>query len=142
MAIKMRVLYNSKKKGMEQLAQAIRAEYELPVNAVDGKIPPAYPCDKERIVIVGVSAKGAVPDNVRLFCGGLDKSRATNVAVLVDGSQDAADALAKVVTSAGTNLVGTKVISFGGFGPFGGGLTDEIKTDVSAWIKDMIANCK
>ena len=44
MAIKMRVLYNSKKKGMEQLAQAIRAEYELPVNAVDGKIPPAYPC--------------------------------------------------------------------------------------------------
>ena len=142
MAIKMRVLYNSNKKGMEQLAQAIRAEYDLPVNAVDGKIPPAYPCDKERIVIVGVSAKGAAPDNVRLFCGGLDKTRATNVALLVDGNQDAADGLAKVVESAGTNLVGTKVISLGGFGPFGGAMTDAIKTDVIAWVKDMVANCK
>lgn len=142
MAIKMRVLYNSKKKGMEQLAQAIRAEYDLPVNAVDSKIPPAYPCDKERIVIIAVSAKGASPENVRTFCSGLDKSRAANVALLIDGNQEAADALGKIVESAGTNLVGSKVISFGGFGPFGGGMTEEIRADVSAWVKEIIANCK
>ena len=138
----MRVLYNSKKKGMEQLAQAIRAEYELPVNAVDSKIPPAYPCDKERIVIIGVSAKGASPENVRTFCSGLDKSRASNVALLIDGNQEAADALGKIVSDAGTNLVGSKVISFGGFGPFGGTMTEEVRADVSAWVKEIIANCK
>ena len=41
MAIKMRVLYESKKKGIAQFAAEIRAKYELPVNAVDNQIPPA-----------------------------------------------------------------------------------------------------
>ena len=58
MAIKMRVLYNSKKKGMAQFAQTIAAKYELPINATSGKFPPEYPCDKERIVVLGLTAKG------------------------------------------------------------------------------------
>ena len=41
MAIKMRVLYESGKKGMAQIATAIKEKYELPVNAVDNQIPPA-----------------------------------------------------------------------------------------------------
>ena len=40
MAIKMRVLYNSKKKGMAQFAQVIAGKYELPINATSGKFPP------------------------------------------------------------------------------------------------------
>ena len=142
MAIKMRVLYNSKKKGMAQMASAIRAEYDLPVNAVDGNFPPAYPCDKERIVILGVSAKGNVADNFRLFCCELNKSRAANVALVVDGDQATADKIAEYITGAGTNLVGTKIINLGGFGPFGGALTDELKGEIIAWVKDMVTSCK
>ena len=56
MAIKMRVLYNSGKKGMAQFANAVKEKYDLPVNAVSGKFPPEYPCDKERIVILAISA--------------------------------------------------------------------------------------
>ena len=40
MAIKMRVLYNSGKKGMAQFADAVKEKYDLPVNAVSGKFPP------------------------------------------------------------------------------------------------------
>ena len=43
MAIKMRVLYNSGKKGMAQFANAVKEKYDLPVNAVSGKFPPEYP---------------------------------------------------------------------------------------------------
>ena len=87
MAIKMRVLYNSGKKGMAQFANAVKEKYDLPVNAVSGKFPPEYPCDKERIVILAISAKSEMPDDLRRFCSGLNKTQAQNVALLVDGKQ-------------------------------------------------------
>lgn len=142
MAIKMRVLYNSGKKGMAQLASEIQSKYGLPVNAVDGKFPPAYPCDKERIVILGLSAKKDVADNVRLFCCELNKTRAQNVALLIDGDQEATDKVAGYITGAGTNLVGVKTISFGGFGPFGGTLSADMKAELLAWVDEMVAGCK
>ena len=88
MAIKMRVLYNSKKKGMGQFAQAISSKYELPINATSGKFPPEYPCDKERIVVLAMTAKGELADDVRRFCAELNKTRAYNVALLIDGDQE------------------------------------------------------
>ena len=148
MAIKMRVLYNSKKKGMAEFAKAVADKYELPINATSGKFPPEYPCDKERIVVLGLSAKGELADDVRLFCSQLEKSRAYNVALLVDGTQDAADKIAEIITTAGpnmgkpgTNLVGVKVINLGGFLMFGGTLTSELKTELLTWVDEMVAGC-
>ena len=148
MAIKMRVLYNSKKKGMAEFAKAVADKYDLPINATSGKFPPEYPCDKERIVVLGLSAKGELADDVRLFCSQLEKSRAYNVALLVDGTQDAADKIAEIITTAGpnmgkpgTNLVGVKVINLGGFLMFGGTLTSELKTELLTWVDEMVAGC-
>lgn len=138
----MRVLYESKKKGMAQIATAIKEKYELPVNAVDNQIPPAYSCDRERIVIIAISAKNDVSDAIRRFCGEFKKERSANVAVLVDGNQAVIDKLSAVISGAGTNLVGTKLISLGGFGPIGGGLSDELKAEILAWVEELVANCK
>ena len=107
MAIKMRVLYNSGKKGMAQFANAVKEKYDLPVNAVSGKFPPEYPCDKERIVILAISAKSEMPDDLRRFCSGLNKTQAQNVALLVDGSTDALGAM----TGKLGNIPGVKVRS-------------------------------
>lgn len=142
MPIKMRVLYNSGKKGMADFASAIQAKYELPVNAISGKFPPEYPCDKERIVVLAVSAKSEMPDDLRRFCGELNKTRAYNVALLVDGKQSDADKIADIIKAAGTNLVGVKVITIPGFLFFGGNLTDELKTELIKWVEDMVAACK
>lgn len=141
MAIKMRVLYDSKKKGVAQFASAISTKYELPVNATSGKFPPEYPCDKERIVILALTAKGELSDSVRRFCAELNKTRAQNVALLVDGDQATADSVAEIIRSAGTNLVGVKVISLGGFLMFGGTLTADMEADLVKWVEDMVAGC-
>ena len=106
MAIKMRVLYASSKKKIASMAQMIKAEFDLPVNAVDKIEQPAYPCDKERIVILMFSLKGEPSDVVRRFCGELNKSRANNVALVVDGPESAANRMKEILTAAGTNVVG------------------------------------
>ena len=142
MAIKMRVLYSSSKKGIAQAAHAIQDKFQLPVNAVDHQIPPAYSCDRERIVILCISAKKDVADAIRLFCAELKKERAANVALLIDGDQAVMDKLSEVISNAGTNLVGTKLINLGGFGPFGGKLTDELQAEILAWTDELVANCK
>jgi hypothetical protein len=138
----MRVLYDSKKKGMAQFAKVIAAKYELAINATSGKFPPEYPCDKERIVILGLSVKGELSDEIRRFCAELNKTRAANVALLVDGDQPTADKIAEIIKNAGTNLVGTKVISFCGFLMFGGTLSPELQTELVAWVEEMVAGCK
>lgn len=142
MAIKMRVLYNSGKKGMAQFANAVKEKYDLPVNAVSGKFPPEYPCDKERIVILAISAKSEMPDDLRRFCGGLNKTQAQNVALLVDGKQADADKIAEAIRAAGTNLVGVKVIMLGGFLFIGGTLDDSRKAELLGWVDEMVAACK
>lgn len=142
MAIKMRVLYSSSKKGIAQAATAIKEKYELPVNAVDHQIPPAYSCNRERIVILCISAKNDVTDPIRLFCSELTKDRAQNVALLIDGNQAVVDKLTEVITAAGTNLVGSKLISLGGFGPIGGTLKDDMKAEILTWAEEMVAGCK
>ena len=59
----MRFLYYSKQAKMKALGQAIKTEFDLSANnnAVD-IIPPAYSCEKERLVILGVSTKGDLPE--------------------------------------------------------------------------------
>ena len=54
MAIKMRVLYASNKSKIADMADIVKQEYDLAINAVD-KIPPAYSCNNERIVILMLS---------------------------------------------------------------------------------------
>lgn len=142
MAIKMRVLYNSSKKGMAQFASAVKEKYELPVNAISGKFPPEYPCDKERIVVLALSIKGEMPDDLRRFCAELNKTRAYNVALLVDGKASDAENVSEIIKNAGTNLVGTKVINLGGFLFLGGTLTDELKAELLSWVEEMVAACK
>lgn len=142
MKIKMRVLYDSPKKGMAQFARVIAEKYELLTNATSGKFPPEYPCDKERIVVLGITAKGELSDDVRRFCAELNKTRAYNVALLVDGNQETADKIADIIKNAGTNLVGVKVISLGGFLMFGGSLTPELQTELVAWVEEMVTAAK
>ena len=97
MAIKMRILYASSKKKISNIANAIKSQYDLAFNSVD-VIPPAYSCDKERIVVLAVSAKGDISDSLRLFCRELTKARAQNVALMIDGDDKAAAKLKETLT--------------------------------------------
>ncbi len=141
MAIKMRVLYASGKKKINNMANAIKAQYDLAFNSVD-VIPPAYSCDKERIVILAISAKGMVSDAVRLFCRELTKARAQNVALLIDGDEKAANSLKEILTEAGTNVIDEVHYVKGGLPIIGGSVKPEEKADLFAWVDRVIANLK
>ncbi|MCQ2386578.1 MAG: hypothetical protein MJ078_07915 [Clostridia bacterium] len=122
---------------MTNIANAIKAKYELAFNSVD-VIPPAYPCDKERIVVLAVSAKKTVPDSLRLFCRDLTKARAQNVALLIDGDKTVSDQLGSILTEAGTNLVSEPL--FVKCGLFGSSPSPEEKTMIFSWIDRIIQN--
>ena len=141
MAIKMRILYASGKKKINNIANAIKAQYDLAFNSVD-VIPPAYSCDKERIVVLAISAKGDVSDSIRLFCRELTKARAQNVALMIDGDEKVAEKLKETLAEAGTNVIDEVLYIKGGMPIFGGSIKPEEKAEIFAWIDRVIANLK
>lgn len=138
MAIKMRVLYASSKKKIVSMAQMIKAEFDLPVNAVDKVEQPAYPCDKERIVILMFSLKGEPSDVVRRFCGELNKSRANNVALVVDGNEAAAKRMKEILSAAGTNVADEVFYVKTGFLSFMDSVKPEEKEALLAWTHRIV----
>lgn len=138
MAIKMRVLYASSKKKISTMANMIKEEFSLPVNAVDKIEQPAYPCDKERIVILMFSLKGEPSDVVRRFCGELNKTRANNVALVVDGTENAAARMKEILAAAGTNVLDEVFYVKTSFLSFLDKITPEEKDALLAWTHKVV----
>ena len=144
MALKMRFLYFSKKAQMKQLAAAIKTEFGLTENnnATD-IIPPAYSCNNERLVILGISGKGELDDMVRRFCGELNKKKAQNVAILIDGDAKLLDNTIEVLKAAGTNVIeNTKLVKFGGLPFIGGKLTEAETKEYLDWAHTIVDSIK
>ncbi len=138
MAIKMRFLYYSKQKKMKALGELIKQEFQLDnINAFD-IIPPAYSCDKERLVILGISAKNDLEDTVRRFCSELNPKKAANVAIVIDGNETAANKVIEALNIAGTNIVGDVQYLTCGF--FNSKLSDDEKAKFITWAHDIVDN--
>ena len=137
MAIKMRFLYYSKQAKMKALGEAIKQEFGLTFNGVD-IIPPAYSCEKERLVILGISVKGDLDDMVRRFCSELNPKKATNVAVIIDGNEAGAAKVMDALKIAGTNIIGEP--QYLACGLFKMKLSDEEKSSLLSWFHDIIDN--
>ncbi len=136
MAIKMRVLcYPENNKKLHTIAEMIKAEYDLNVNSVD-RIPPAYSCDKERLVILATQIKGNLPDNYRLFVRELTKARAANVAIIAAGDEACVAKTKELLHEAGTNVL--EEVKTVKVGLFNTKVTDEEKADILAWVKATV----
>ncbi len=139
MAIKMRVLcYPENNKKLRTIAEMIKAEYDLHVNSVD-RIPPAYSCDKERLVILATQIKGSLPDSYRLFVRELTKARAANVAIISAGDEASVESTKALLHEAGTNVI-ENVMTVQKAGLFNSGVSDQEKSDVLAWVKNTVDN--
>ena len=136
MAIKMRILHYTGKAKLRSIGDIIRSEYDLAINSVDA-IPPAYPCNNERIVILVVSVKDDADDQLRRFLMELTKSRAQNVALITDGKPEGIAKVQRYLKQAGTNIVGEPLyIKAGLFA--GKNLSDTEKSEVLAWVKAAV----
>ena len=103
-------------------------------------IPPAYSCDRERLVVIIASLKSGMPDSFRRFCQELSKDKAQNVALIVDGTEANANMVIDWLKSAGTNVI-ENVLYFpvkGLFAGFSKTLTPEENEKVSAWYDAVI----
>ena len=140
MALKMRFLYYSKKAKIKAMAELVKAEFDLSQNhnAID-IIPPAYSCENERLVILAVSGKGEPEDLVRRFCSELNKKKAQNIALLVDGDEKLANKLLDTLVEAGSN-VNHDVLYFkiGGLPFLGGKVTEEEKKTLLDWTHKVV----
>ena len=129
MAIKMRVLCTPGKKKLVSITQMIKQEFQLNINAAD-VIPPAYSCDKERLLVLIMTLKGDLDSQVRLFCQEINKTRAANTALIIDGKPADAEKLVEILKAAGTNVVDNILYVKGGL-PFLKGVSDEEKTKIN-----------
>ena len=137
MAIKMRVLCYPEKKKLLAIGNMIKAEYELNVNSVD-RIPPAYSCDKERLVILATNIKGSLPDDYRLFVRELTKARAYNVAIIAAGDDACVERTKELIKEAGANVIeDVKKIKMG---LFDNKVTDVEKAEILEWVKNTVAS--
>ena len=137
MAIKMRVLCYPEKKKLLEIGNMIKAEYELNVNSVD-RIPPAYSCDKERLVILATNIKGSLPDDYRLFVRELTKARAYNVAIIAAGDDACVERTKELVKEAGANVIeDVKKIKMG---LFDNKVTETEKAEILEWVKNTVAS--
>ena len=140
MALKMRFLYYSSKGKMKDIAESIKAEFDLSqnANAID-IIPPAYSCENERLVILAISGKGEPDDILRRFCLELNKKKAQNVALLVDGDERIATKLIDALKQTGTNFIdNVKYIKIGGFAFLNGKLTEDEKNNILSWAHNVV----
>lgn len=137
MAIKMRYLYASGKKKFVTIGEIIKQKFSLSVNNAVDVIPPAYPCDKERFVFIGISVKDEPENKVRLFCQQLDKTKAANVALIVDGKESGGNALKDMLIAAGTNVYPEIFYIKGGL-PFLGSLNADEKKALDEWLDRAI----
>ena len=141
MAIKMRILYTASGK-MATLASKLHAEYQLGPNAVDN-IPPAYSCDKERIVFLGLSVKDEPDDSIKRFLGELNPSRAQNVALMMINSTEAgANFVKKILKDAGTNVHEEVFFVKGSFLPFLKSVKPEEEAALIEWSHKVVESLK
>lgn len=142
MALKMRFLYYSSKSKMKSYAEIIKAEFDLAqnFNAID-IIPPAYSCENERLVILAISGKGEPDDMLRRFCSELNKKKAQNVALLIDGDEKMANKLLEVLREAGSNVMDDiKFVKLGGLPIIGSKVSAEEKTSLVEWAHKIVNN--
>lgn len=142
MALKMRFLYYSNKAKIKAMAELIKAEFDLAQNhnAID-IIPPAYSCENERLVILAVSGKGEPEDLVRRFCSELNKKKAQNIALLVDGDEKMANKLLDTLVAAGSNVnKDVLYMKIGGLPFFGGKVSEDEKKKLLDWAHKVVEN--
>jgi hypothetical protein len=137
--MKMRVLYSTGKKKLINIAELITNNYATEkINCMD-TIPPAYSCDKERLVFILASVGKDAPNPLVLFCKELTKARTANVAFVIDGPAEGAKVLTDAVRAAGANVIDDILYIKGGI-PFLGGIKDDEKKAVTEWMDKISAN--
>ena len=135
--MKLRVLTATKKGKLLEIANILSTagNADKPADI----IPPAYSCDRERLVVLVVSAASKMPNAFEIFCKDLGRARAQYVALLIDGTPEKTAPILEWLKSAGANVVDEILYMNGGL-PFKflRNVTDEEKETATAWLQRVL----
>lgn len=122
----------------EQVAKLVEADKAVDV------IPPAYPCDGERLAVIIATVKPNMPESVKRFTRMLKKSLAANIAFIIDGTPENAQQLIDLAKSNDANVIDNNVLYIEGGLPFKflKKVTPEETAKVEAWVKEIRAAMK
>lgn len=140
--MKAQSLYFSKSGNLEKIADVIARDMKCKCD----KIPPAYPCDSENIVFLGVESYSANPDTKLMdFIKTMNAQRARNVAVYAVSSNGTGGA-EKVIEALKANKVKVcdNVLKLAApkamFGLGGPKITEEHVAAAQKWAKEIVAS--
>ena len=134
MAIKLRILHYPDDKKLAALCKEINSEYE---NSKFDKIPPAYPCENEKLLVAFIKSGKDATNELKMFCGDLTKSRVQNVAFIFDAPEATAKELTELAAKAGAKVYGEP--KFMKFPAFIFNFKDEQKKEIKAYIAEAYA---
>ncbi len=134
MAIKLRILHYPDDKKLAALCKEINSEYE---NSKYDKIPPAYPCENEKLLVAFIKSGKDATNELKMFCGDLTKSRVQNVAFIFDAPEATAKELTELAAKAGAKVYGEP--KFMKFPAFIFNFKDEQKKEIKAYIAEAYA---
>ena len=138
MKFKMRILHFSPAGNAEKVANSIARDQQ----ANSDRIPPAYPVENEKLLILGIEMKGSSVEKAVLdLCKDLNPSRVKNVAIYAIGSASftAINEVKELVSSKGINFVGDvyECTLKGGLFKKGSVTDDDVK-NITAWAGKII----
>ena len=102
MAIKLRVLHYPDTPKLSALCKEISSAYD---NSKYDKIPPAYPCENEKLLIAVIKTGKEMTSELKNFVNDLTKSRAQNVQFFFGCSEATGKQIEELALAAGTKLV-------------------------------------
>lgn len=121
--------------------QPIASEIGRVMQCVCDQIPPAYPCEGEKVVFIGVEMNGKLPGPVDHFCKDLNPTRTKGVAFYVlngSGSTDGLDGIIAAMKANGVETYGKPlgIAVKGGFFKKGTPTDEDIKKAL-AWADEI-----
>ena len=136
--MKLRVLTATNKGKLLEIADILCKKGES-TYAVD-VIPPAYSCEKERLVILVISAASKMPNSFEIFCKDLSRARTQHVALLVDKKKKKTAPIVEWIRGAGANVLDEILYMKGGLPfKFARSVSDEEKNTALAWFDRVLA---
>ena len=140
--MRMRVLTYTKKGKLLTIADAVTKLIEA--DKATDVIPPAYPCDGERLVVLVVSAKNSMPDDFGRFARSLKKSITANVAFIIDGTPDNAAKIVEMAKTNDSNVIDDNILYINGGLPFKfmKKVSEEEMNSVREWVNAIRTSMK
>lgn len=136
--MKMQALYQSTKTdNTYRLSEVVSREHKCKCD----QIPPAYPCENEKLVFIAVEGKNSKPDKkVIAFCKDLTPARCKNVAFIIVSTTgtEGCSTLTEIVKSKGVNVVNSFECKVKG-GLFGmGKVSDSDLANCKTWAQKVV----